>query len=117
MDPNTEAQVPASMDAVIPDTPPKKLQKMWPAKHQSQPSAALKVTLRSGQPCPDYVPNPDDDAYYEAAFRDSHHAAAAAATGGPVARDPDHNAGGEGDAGEPDHPLPPAAELHHQVHR
>ncbi len=114
-DPDTEAQVPAGTDTVIPDMPQKKPWKVWPSKHQLQPPAVPRVTLRSRQPHPDDVPNPDDDMYYEAVHGDSHHAAATAAAGGATAADLGHNAGEEGDTGEPDHPLPPAAESYHQA--
>ncbi len=72
--------------------------------------------LRSGQLHPDDVPNPDDEVYYKAVHGDSCHAAAAAAAGGPAAVDPEHDAGEEGNMGEPNHPLLPAAESCHQVH-
>ncbi len=72
--------------------------------------------LRSGQLHPDDVPNHDNEVYYEAVHGDSHHAATAAAAGGPTAVDLGHDAGEEGDMGEPDHPLLPAAESCCQAH-
>ncbi len=115
MDPDTKAQVLAGMDMVIPGMPQKKPWKMQPSKCQPQPPAVLRVTLRSGQPHPDDVPNPEDDIYYKAVHRDSHHVATTAAVGGPAAVDPGHDAGEENDMGKPDHPLLPAAELHCQA--
>ena len=115
-DPDTEAQAPAGTDVVIPDTPQKKPWKVWPSKCQLQPPAVLRAMLRSGQPHPDDVPNPDDNVYYKAVHGDSCHAATAAAARGPAAVDPGYNAGEEGDTGEPDHPLLPVAELCHQAH-
>ncbi len=115
-DPDIEAQVPAGMDAVILGMPQKKPQKMQPSKHQLQLPAAPRVMLRSRQPYPNDVPDPDDDVYYEAVHGDSHHVATAAAAGEPTAADLGCDAGEEGDTGKPDHPLLPAAELCCQVH-
>ena len=86
-DPDTEAQVPAGTDMVIPDIPQKKPWKMQPSKCQPR------AMLRSGQLHPDGVPNPDDNVYYKAVHRDSHHTATTAAAGGPAAVDPGHDAG------------------------
>ena len=83
MDPDTEAQVPAGMDTVIPGMPQKKPWKMQPSKHQLQPPAAPRVMLRSRQLHPDDVPDPDNDIYYKAVHRDSYHVATTAAAGEP----------------------------------
>ena len=116
-DPDTEAQVPASMDAVITDTAQKKPQKTQPSKYQVQPPAVPRATLLSGQPHPDDMPDPNNAVYYEAVHRDSCHAATTAAAREPAAADLGHDTREEDDMGKPNHPLPPAAKSHHQVHQ
>ncbi len=71
MDPDTEAQVAASMDVVILGMPQKKPCKTHPFKHELQPPVTHKVTLRSGQPHPNDVPGPDDEVYHKAVHGDS----------------------------------------------